>query len=344
MRSESEDRIIQGDALTELKKLPSDSVDMCITSPPYYALRSYSAGEKEIGQEKTFEEYLNALIAIFAEVKRMLKKEGTIFVNMGDSYAGSGNGAWNCPEEYRGKQKRKTTAGGRVPQEYLGAGTGKKNTGLPDKCLLQIPSRFAVAMTDKLGLTLRNEIIWWKRNSMPSSVKDRFTCDFEKIYFFTKSKKYFFEQQFEPASYLEVWSRKGAKNGTPYEQNNPRKRWGLTRHEIATGRTSGSYSDPLHQKPIYPQGRNMRCVWDIPTTPKDFDGEHYASYPQELVRRCVEAGCPKDGIVLDPFLGSGTTAVVAKKLGRNFIGIELSPAYIEIAEKRLATTTGNLFA
>ena len=208
---------------------------------------------------------------MFDEVWRVLKPKGTCWVNLGDTYGTQSGGM------REGKVHRNTSFEGQLHQPKS-----------IHKCLLQIPSRFALAMVDN-GWILRNEIIWFKRNAMPCSVKDRFTVDFEKLYFFTKNTRYYFTQQREPLS---------------------------------------SGSDSL--------GRNNRCVWDVPTKP--LKCKHRAAFPEQLIETPIRAGCPENGIVLDPFMGSGTTAIVAQRLGRRYLGIELNPDYVKLAEKRIDET------
>lgn len=340
--------IIQGDALEKLKELEDESVDMCITSPPYWALRDYGV-EGQLGLEPTFTEYINKLCDIFDEVQRALKKEGTCWVNLGDTYYGSGKGVggdpakskesyqmpkgWDrpsrenfnkikteqecilCKKKFTGKPLSQFCS--KTCLNKMGNDFRSQNRQLPSKCLTQIPSRFAIEMTDR-GWILRNEIIWHKPNAMPSSAKDRFTVDFEKIFFFSKNKKYYFEQQLE-------------------EYTSPMNRWGGNKLEAKSesswdkGTGQESYRD-RNMRPN-PKGRNKRTTWNINTKP--FPEAHFAVYPPELIETPIKAGCPEGGIVLDPFFGAGTTGLVAKELGRNFIGIELNPEYIEIAEKRL---------
>ncbi len=267
-------KIYQGNSLEVLKTLPTESVDMVITSPPYWGLRDYGI-DGQLGMESSFQEYINKLCDIFDEIKRVLKDSGTCWVNLGDTY-------------------------------------------LPDKCLLQIPNRFAIEMTNR-GWTLRNEIIWFKRNCFPSSVKDRFTVDFEKLFFFVKNKKYYFDQQKEPVKNISIQRAKYGWHGTKLPHGDSYA--GLKGTEAMGDR----YCDP--------RGRNKRAVWDIPT--KGYKGAHFAVFPEGLIETPIKAGCPLGGVVLDPFMGSGTTAVVAKRLGRNYIGIELNEDYIDIAEKRI---------
>ena len=195
-------QIICGDCLDELKKIPDESVDMVMTSPPYWALRDYGV-EGQLGLEPTFQEYINRLCDIFDEVKRVLKKEGTCWVNMGDTYANSGGLSNSAPDRAGGKPKGTR---GTQPSAIAKGGYERPDSGTISKCLLQIPSRFAIEMTNR-GWILRNSIVWWKPNCMPSSVKDRFTVDYEMLFFFTKSKKYYFETQYEP--YTEPMNRWG---------------------------------------------------------------------------------------------------------------------------------------
>jgi DNA modification methylase len=298
------DQIICSNNLDILKTLPNESINCCITSPPYWALRDYGV-DGQLGLEPTFHEYLDRLIAIFDEVKRVLRKDGTCWVVLGDTY--------NSQHQAGTTDGKTGWKHGKLAKDYQGRGGVDF---LPIKSLLQIPSRFAILMVDH-GWILRNEIIWYKPNCMPASVKDRFTVDFEKVFFFVKNKKYWFEQQFENIDKNSGWAkqrREGIDNITPYQ---------------TVG--CGKWAKPKLQD--NPQGRNKRCVWQIPTKP--FKEAHFAVFPPTLVVPMIKAGCPENGIVLDPFMGSGTVAKVALKLNRHFIGIELSPEYCEMAKKRI---------
>ncbi len=308
--------IIQGDCLTELKKLPDESINCCVTSPPYWALRDYGV-EGQLGLEPTFQEYITKLCDIFDEVKRVLRKDGTCWVVIGDTY-----NSHHEPGTTDAKTGWKSSGNDKNPRQKEHGRGGVKS--LPVKTLLQIPSRFAIEMTNR-GWILRNEIIWFKPNCMPSSVKDRFTVDFEKIFFFVKNKKYAFETQYEA---IKDESKKRYDAGF----NDTQKRVGL--------RETGSANHELTKTPSY-EGRNKRCVWRITTKP--YKEAHFAVFPEDLVETPIKAGCPESGTVLDPFCGSGTTGVVAKKLNREFIGIELNPEYIKLAEKRIAIETGAYF-
>jgi len=265
----------------------------------------------ELGLESTFQEYITKLCDIFDEVKRVLKKKGTCWVNIGDTYGNSnqaGTKTFGNPEFNKNRPSREATK------------TPKKNIKGYDKCLLQIPSRFAIEMTNRDWI-LRNELIWHKPNCMPSSAKDRFTVDFEKIFFFSKNKKYYFEQQLEPHKEVSIKARNSKLNQT-------------TNIGANKSAVNVQLGDEKRGNRFIPEGgRNKRCVWKITTKP--FKEAHFAVYPPELCETPIKAGCPQGGIVLDPFFGAGTTGVVAKKLGRDYIGIELNPEYIKIAEKRL---------
>lgn len=288
------------DTTDGLKKLPDESIDCVMTSPPYWALRDYGV-DGQLGLESTFEEYIKKLCDIFDEVKRVLKKEGTCWVNLGDTYGGNTSG--NSPTNTRNKSGH----------------TKKKNN--QEKCLCQIPSRFAIEMTNR-GWILRNTIIWHKPNVMPSSAKDRFTVDYENVFFFVKSKKYYFDQQKEPHAESSLKARNAKLNQTTHE--------GAKKSAVNV-----QLGNEARGKRFVPEGgRNKRTVWRITTKP--YAEAHFATFPPELVKTPIKAGCPEGGIVLDCFFGSGTTAEVAKKLGRDFIGFELSPEYCKIADKRLA--------
>jgi site-specific DNA-methyltransferase (adenine-specific) len=305
--------IIQGDALTILQTMPDHSVDCVITSPPYWGLRDYEVAG-QLGQESTPELYIHSLLIIFDEIRRVLHPGGTCFVNLGDTYAGSGAGTTKNADISiyikRSKQTYILPNGAAKSAIFRGA---SKN-----KSLLMTPYRFAWQMIEA-GWVLRNIIIWHKPNQMPTSVKDRFTVDFEPVFFFTKKQRYYFNRQLEPYT-------------------KPLNRWGGDRM-VAQGRSTwddGTGQKAYRDRNMRPNaaGRNMRTVWSINTKP--FKGAHFAAYPEKLVERLLLAGCPPDGTVLDPFMGAGTTAVVARKLNRNYIGIELNPGYVEMANKRLS--------
>lgn len=311
-------KIFNEDCLAGLKKLPDCSIDCCVSSPPYWGLRDYGV-DGQIGNENEYIEFVNKLIEIYNEVYRVLKPTGTCFVNLGDTYAGSGSGTTKNADTNKYVENSK--------QVYvLPNGTAKaskfRGTNL-NKSLLMIPERFAIGMIDA-GWILRNQIIWHKPNQMPSSATDRFTVDFEKIFFFVKqSTGYYFEQQLEP--YTKPLDRWG---GDDLEAN------GNSTWDNGTGQTT--YRN-RNMRPN-PDGRNMRTVWSINTKP--FKEAHFAVFPEKLAARMIKAGCPENGLVLDPFMGAGTTAVTAISLNRNFVGFELNSDYCRIIEKRLSETHG----
>ena len=282
-------KIICGDAVSVLKTMPDNSVDCVITSPPYWKLRDYGV-KGQIGLEKTITEYLAKLLAVFAEIQRVLKPHGTCFVNLGDTYGSSR--------------------------------TGSSSDGF-QKSLLQIPSRFALGMVEG-GWILRNEIIWHKPNCLPESVKDRFTADYQKIFFFVQQKEYYFARQFEPLK-----SDISLKKERVVPPGPARK------YHYADGFVSKWHhkNTAANLARVLKRGRNKRCVWTIPNRP--FYGLHFATFPPELVETPIKAGCPEGGVVLDPFMGSGTTALVAKSLGRHYVGIELNRTYVQMAKRRL---------
>lgn len=284
------DTIYTGDALEVLRGLPDGSVNCCVTSPPYYALRDYGM-DGQIGRESSPKEYVSRLTEVFAEVRRVLRPDGTLWLNLGDTYAGRG------AEEIK-------------PKDLIG-----------------IPWMAAFALRDD-GWYLRNDIIWMKENPMPESVKDRCTRCHEHIFLFSKSKQYFFDykaisEPIAPATAERL--KRGMKGGNKYGKPVPGQ---PQPQSINRPREHGEIKD-CDINPL----RNKRDVWKINTVP--FKGGHYAAYPPKLVETCLLAGCPEGGIVLDPFMGSGTTGMVASQMGRHFVGVELNPEYTELAYKRI---------
>lgn len=313
--------IIQGDALEVLKTLEDESINCCVTSPPYYNLRDYGC-EGQIGLEKTPEEYIQKLVEIFREVRRVLKKDGTLWVNIADSYAGSGKG--RCKD---GKAKRETFSKIQRGNEGSIGGvlTKTKSTSCKPKDLIGIPWMLAFALRAD-GWYLRQDIIWHKPNPMPESVKDRCTKSHEYIFMLSKSQKYYFDSDAikEPAVTYEDLKRR-VRNGHGEWKN---KKAATTYAVSGTGRS---------REELYSKGgkRNKRDVWTVTT--KSFKGAHFATFPPDLIEPCIMAGCPEGGAVLDPFGGSGTTGMVAKQNGRDFVLIELSKEYVEICKERVGT-------
>src|SRR4030042_4677901 len=267
---------IQGDFLIVLKTLPYEYIECCITSPPYWGLRDYGVA-CQLGLEKTPEEYVAKMVEGFREVKRVLKKEGTLWLNLGDSYSGAG---WRNNNDN--------------PIE----------TGLKSKDLVGIPWRVAFALQAD-GWYLRQDIIWHKPNCMPESVTDRCTKVHEYIFLLSKSQKYYFDNEGIKEPYTKQMNRGG---GDKLKANGKRD-W-----DKGTGQQTYRHRDMRPDA----NGRNKRSVWTVTTKP--FKGAHFATFPGDLITPCILAGCPKDGIVLDPFIGSGTPGLVARKLGRKYIG------------------------
>lgn len=307
--------IYTGDALKVLRTLPDNSADCCVTSPPYYGLRDYGVAG-QIGLEDTPAAYIARLLEVFREVHRVLKPTGTLWLNIGDSYAGSGRGKGDINR--KGVQSKASYVGDMFNKSYQLAGYKNKD-------LIGIPWQLALALrTD--GWFLRQDIIWHKPNPMPESVTDRCTKAHEYIFLLTKSARYYFDHRaiLEPAKYD---GRKDTKaKGSPKYADN------------GTGIGVNTLANGVHERWPHRIGtmpaRHKRSVWTVPT--RSFRGTHFATYPEALIIDCIKAGCPPGGVVLDPFFGAGTTGVVARNLGRNYIGIELNPAYVKIAEGRLA--------
>ena len=308
------DTIYTGDSLEVLKTLPDESVHCCVTSPPYYALRDYGV-EGQIGRETTPKEYISRLTEVFAEVRRVLRPDGTLWLNISDTYAGKGNQG-----DYLDMKNPKGRTGQAVALNH-------KVEGCKPKDLIGIPWMLAFALRDD-GWYLRNDIIWMKENPMPESVKDRCARCYEHIFLFSKSRKYHFDYKAisEPIAPTTAERLKRGLNGSnKFGKAIPGQAQQQTINRV---REHGSITDDM----INPL-RNKRDVWTINTVP--FKGGHYAAYPPKLVETCLLAGCPEGGFVLDPFMGSGTTGMVAKQLDRHYVGIELNPEYTELAYARI---------
>lgn len=306
-------KIYQGDVLEVLKTFPDESIDCIVTSPPYWNLRDYQI-LGQIGLEQTLKLYIEKMLTITEELLRVLKSTGTFFLNHGDCYGGSGKGGGN-----------KNDWGDR---DFY----GRVKTNAKEKSLSGQNYRLVIRMCDEQGWYWRNTIIWYKRNAMPSSVRDRFGVDYEPIFFFTKNKRYYFEQQFE--LYTNEMNRWGGDYFNLRVRDSEKEK---SSQYKAGEKEKAQYGTLLRDKREmrpHKQGRNKRCVWDIPT--RGYPGAHFAVFPKALVETPIKAGSPENGIVLDPFCGSGTTLEVARQLGRQYIGIELSKEYIKLAENRLA--------
>lgn len=350
-----------GDCLDVLKTLPDNSIDCCVTSPPYYALRDYGI-EGQLGLENTPEEYIAKMTEVFMEVYRVLKDDGTLWLNIGDSYWGGGwrNAQFNEHSGDLQKGSKGTYCGETMP-----ACKGIQGVYKP-KDLIGIPWMLAFSLRNA-GWYLRQDIIWAKPNPMPESVTDRCTKSHEYMFLLSKSQKYYFDHEAiqEPAVSSDKPRVFGANNQVGTLRNNVGAVFKPKKQPRFGGNKYGENSDPhfstysgkewqpktkncqydgqepnsmhLRREEELPDEeyyvRNKRDVWQVNVKP--CKEAHFATYPPDLVRPCILAGCPVGGVVLDPFMGSGTTALVAKGIGRDYIGIELNPEYKAIAERRL---------
>ncbi len=303
-------RIYQGDCIEQMKLFPDESIDCCVTSPPYWGLRDYGHDE-QIGLEETPEEYVAKMVAVFREVKRVLKPDGTLWLNLGDSYAREGG---NTPGVSRHWDGRHLDPGGQHDKR-----PNASKIGLKQKDLVGIPWRVAFALQAD-GWYLRQDIIWHKPNPMPESVTDRCTKSHEYIFLMSKSAKYYYDAdaiaEKQESTSKSFNGSKGNKSGANGDRNDS-GRAGIERTGF----------------------RNKRSVWTIATKP--YSEAHFATFPEDLIEPCILAGCPEGGVVLDPFLGSGTTGVVAIKNNRQWVGCELNRDYIDIAEKRIEVVQHN---
>jgi DNA modification methylase len=297
--------------------LESGSVQCVVTSPPYYGLRDYGC-DGQIGLEKTPEEYVEKLVAVFREVRRVLRDDGVVWLNLGDSYAGNGQGRNGDGTIGKLSEKQRSNKGTVTDEMRHGLGIV---SGLKPKDLIGIPWRVAFALQAD-GWWLRQDIIWSKPNPMPESVTDRCTKSHEYIFLLTKSARYFYDAGAVKEDFAD--ERMGNPNGGgQYAKECP---WvgSVKQSGLAKGQWN---TDGAHT------GRNRRSVWTITTKP--FRKAHFATFPPEIPEICIKAGSKVGDTILDPFAGAGTTGVVAEKLGRKFIGIELNPAYMEMANRRI---------
>ena len=345
-------RIILGDCITGMRTLDDQCINTVVTSPPYFGLRDYGTAtweggdtscdhvhsynkqtgvlsnhdqdgwkklyqdicgkcgasriDQQIGQEQSPEEYVDRLVDVFREVKRILRDDGTLWINLGDSYAGNNSQASN-----NGR------AGYGTPRERIVNRTGQ---GLKPKDLIGIPWRVAFALQSD-GWYLRQDIIWHKPNPMPESVTDRCTKAHEYIFLMSKNEHYYYDSEA-----IREESKWGSWNSADVFKKNTK--WGRSSDQKTSGQYNSSHPDKEQT------GRNKRSVWTVNTKP--YAEAHFAVYPTKLIEPCILAGCPVGGTVFDPFTGSGTTGFVSLSHNRNFIGTELNPEYIKIAEHRLS--------
>ena len=305
------DRILCGDALEMLRTLPDNSVHCCVTSPPYYALRDYGV-DGQIGREDTPAQYVARLTDVFSEVRRVLRPSGTLWLNIADTYAGKGNQGDSVDPKYPNGRTGQTVA------------INRRVEGCKAKDMIGIPWMLAFALRDS-GWYLRSDIIWMKANPMPESCKDRPSRCYEHVFLLTKSRSYYYDAAAiaEPVAESTPMRMRRKFGKNKYSAGIP----GQAHQHLNDYRPNGYAEEDI------PLLRNKRDVWQINSVP--YKGAHFAAYPPKLVETCLLAGCPQDGIVLDPFLGSGTTAAVAKQMGRHYIGIELNPDYCELAKQRI---------
>lgn len=312
-----------GDCLEVLRGMEDNSVHCCVTSPPYYGLRDYGM-DGQIGLEPTPDEYVSRMVAVFREVRRVLRDDGTCWVNLGDSYAstkiGNTNGTGKTTLGLVGGQGTFEAAKRAGEELHTASKNIKRKTprGLKPKDLIGIPWRVAFALQAD-GWYLRQDIIWAKSNPMPESVRDRCTKSHEYIFLLTKSARYFYDHEAvkEPSLY------------PPGTRQNVEKGGFNSKYSEGSGRKGDESFRAIREK------RNRRSVWTVATRP--YSGAHFAVFPPQLIEPCILAGCPVGGTVLDPFAGSGTTGAVALTHDRQFIGIELNPEYLELAKQRIET-------
>lgn len=364
--------ILQGNCLKVLRTLPDQSAHCCVTSPPYWGLRDYGA-EGQIGREETPEEYVRALTDVFREVRRVLRDDGTLWLNLGDSYMGSGKGYGDV-----GNPCKQNTNVGTLQNRGQKPHTLGRHPLIKAKDLVGIPWMAAFALRDD-GWYLRSEIIWSKPNPMPESVEDRPTTAHEKIFLLSKRSNYHYdyaavreplaESSVERLS-QDVDAQEGSSRANGGEKINGKMKAVAHKNLEVPGRKPHAFHVARTQKPIYFGGekgrnytpeendpnyrngtdqwgreylakdgkRNKRTVWEVASHP--FKEAHFATYPPKLIEPCILAGCPAGGTVLDPFFGAGTTGLVADRLQRHCIGVEINPEYVGIAEKRIASEAG----
>jgi DNA modification methylase len=304
-------RIIVGDALDVLKTLPDGCANTCVTSPPYFRLRDYGV-PGQIGQEETPAAYVARLTEVFRELRRVLKYDGTLWLVIADSYAGVGQRR-DQPAYSRRYWSDRTKQALSFPASMDGA---------KPKDMLGIPWSLSLALRDD-GWHLRSDIIWRKPNALPHSVTDRPVSSYEHVFLLAKSPRYYFDYHALEEPMLENSKARYRRNFTSgkYESGEP-------------GRAPSRLNQVSRGGAKIPNMRRGRDIWDIPTVP--YKGAHYAAFPPELARRCIAAGCPPGELVIDPFIGSGVTALAALESGRDYLGIELNPEYAALAEERIA--------
>ena len=327
-------RILVGDVRAMLETLPDESVHCVVTSPPYWGLRDYGV-DGQLGLEPTPGEYVAKMVEVFREVRRVLRTDGTLWLNLGDSYANTGAADSSKVGGFTGDRIRNNRKG------IMDSRPRGIPSGLKPKDLVGIPWRLAFALQAD-GWWLRQDIIWSKPNPMPESVRDRCTKAHEYIFLLTKSERYWYDA--EAISEEATGGDPGNvthKHVAAYENGDDKARtkagllsYSFKRRTATEGKPGAPKQHREDRDDIAYYGtRNKRSVWTITT--KGFSEAHFATFPPELPEICIKAGCPPGGVVLDPFFGAGTTGLVADRLGRDCIGIELNPAYADMARRRI---------
>ena len=304
------DTILFGDCRQTLKEF-DEKARCCVTSPPYYGLRDYGGENNQIGLEQSPEEYIQQLVEVFREVRNCLTDDGTLWLNMGDSYYNYKSGT--------GEYAKQSVAKGRQDLPMRSPKRANKLKGFKDKELMGIPWMLAFALRAD-GWHLRQDIIWNKPNPMPESVRDRCTKSHEYIFLMTKQRDYYYDNEAIKEPVKKDWGTRDRTNGKYHNEGT-----GLQPHSGLTK----SYTK-----------KNKRSVWTV--NKKPYKGAHFATFPPELIKPCILAGSEKGDIILDPFIGSGTTAMVAKDLGRDYIGCELHEKYGNLIQKRIGEARGSL--
>ncbi|MGW5317780.1 DNA-methyltransferase [Nocardia thailandica] len=304
--SDSSIALHQGDALAVARELPDTAVDCILTSPPYYGLRDYGV-PGQYGTEQSPEEYVETLRKLFAELRRVLSDDGTLWLNLGDSYSAAASGPAGTSSAMRDR---------RVLAEQAKT---RKTASVPPKNLMGIPWQVAFALQAD-GWILRNALVWHKPNAMPESITDRLSSRYEMVFLLSKSPRYWFD--LDPIREPTV-TRRSAPQRQPTSSARP--------DPAVRGKASGFGLMPTgtQHRAQHPLGRNPGDVWTISTQP--FAEAHFAVMALELAERCVQSGCKPEGTVLDPFSGSGTSGLAAERHGRKFIGVDLNPAFLELS-------------
>lgn len=334
-------KILVGDCRAMLRTLGAESVHCVVTSPPYWGLRDYGVAG-QLGMEKTLGEHLALMVDVFNEVRRVMRKDATLWLNYGDSYATSVNG----------RSAADTKATGNDDRTFRDKPFSTIGGVLKPKDLCMVPNRLAIALQES-GWWVRSEIVWAKPNPMPESIKDRPATSHEKIWLLAKSERYYYDGEavrrpLAEASTARLDQDIEAQTGSirangGAKANGPMKAVGRTDKQRGHGRRHDGFNERWDAMPREEQiaSANLRNVWTVATAA--FSDAHFATFPPELIEPCIKAGCPVGGTVLDPFFGAGTTGLVADRLGRDCIGIELNPEYAAMAERRIKAD-GPLFA